>query len=171
MPHLIEFATNSPFSHIGFVIRLEEIDRVMLLEALPSGVTSAALSVVVNGNGSGAQRPYRGGLVLARHDDFAKLVTAQKLHEISEFAFDRFGAPYAASEIVKIALRVLAGRLNIKMPRLLQADDEYICSEYVGACYQKVGISIPWNGLGFLAPSDFASDPKVQPIAVIANAA
>jgi len=169
MSGLIEWATKSPFSHIGFVLRLPMVG-IMLLEALPAGVTTAALSIVVNGNRSGAQSPYKGGLLLARHDDFKSFVTDAKLHDLTEFAVDRLGAPFATVEIIKIALRILLGRLNMKTPRLLEPDDEYICSEYVAACYQRVGITIPWDRLGFIAPSDFAADPKVRPIGVIANA-
>ena len=169
MSGLIEWATKSPFSHIGFVLRLP-MAGIMLLEALPAGVTTAALSIVVNGNRSGAQAPYKGGLLLARHDDFKSFVTDAKLHDLTEFAVDRLGAPFATVEIIKIALRILLGRLNMKTPRLLEPDDEYICSEYVAACYQRVGITIPWDRLGFIAPSDFAADPKVRPIGVIANA-
>jgi hypothetical protein len=30
-----------------------------------------------------------------------------------------------------------------------------------------VGIEIPWDGLGFIAPADFARDPKTRAIAQI----
>jgi hypothetical protein len=171
MSRVIEWATKSPWSHIGFVIRLDVIDRIMVLQALPTGVTAVALSIIVNGNGSRAQAPFTGRLLLARHDSFAGLVSAEKLRNMSEFATDRFGAPYANIEIIKIALRVAVGRLNMRMPRLLQADDEYICSEYAAACYERIGITVPWDGLGFIAPSDFAADPRVSAVGVIANAA
>jgi hypothetical protein len=167
--HVIRWATASPWSHVGFVFRLGEIDRVMVLEAITKGVTTEALSVIVNGNGA-SQKAYAGRLAIARHQDFASLVTEANLREMSKFAVDRFGDPYANVEIFKIVARIVFGRLNMKTPPLLEADDEYICSEYAAACYARIGITIPWDGLGFIAPSDFAADPKINPIGVVQTA-
>ena len=86
---------------------------------------------------------------------------------MSEFATDRLGAPYSIPEVVKIVFRIVAGWLNRKMPKLLSADDEYICSEYVAACYGKLPIEIAWDHLGFLAPSDFAAVTEMVPVGVI----
>lgn len=165
--YLIRWATRSPWSHVGFVFRLEAIDRVMVLQAVTNaGASCVALSGLVNGVGS-KQKPYRGGLLVARHADFEGLANAANLRAMSMFAVDRFGAPYSPGEIVKIAVRVIAGWLNKPMPKLLEADDEYICSEYAAACFERVGVIIPWDGLGFIAPADFASDAKVSPVGVI----
>ncbi len=53
------------------------------------------------------------------------------------------------------------------MPRFLGARDEYICSEYVAKCFAKAGLKIPWDGLGFVAPGDFALAPDVSAVAQI----
>jgi hypothetical protein len=168
--HLIQWATKSPWSHVGFVFRLEAIDRVMILESLSAGGScTVALSAFVAGTGP-HQRPYNGKLLIARHRRFGDLASAARLRKMSEFAVDRFGAPYSPAEIIKIGVRIALGRLNIRLPPGLRPDDEYICSEYAAACYEAVGIKIPWNGLGFIAPADFATDPDIEPVAVIRTA-
>ena len=163
----IRWATKSPWSHVGFIFRLENIDRVMVLQSVTgAGASTVALSALVNGSGT-HQRPYKGGLLVARHADFAALVNLEKLRNMSEFAVDRFGSPYSIIEVVKVMLRIGMGWINIKMPPLLKPDDEYICSEYAAACYGRIGIEIPWDGLGFIAPADFSFDPKVTAVGVI----
>jgi hypothetical protein len=164
--HAIQWATKSPFSHVGFIFRLDAIDRVMVLQALTTGTCAVALSAMVNGTGP-RQRPYNGRLLIARHAGLAALATATNLKAMSEFAVDRFGAPYGTTEIIKIMLRIVAGRLNMRMPKLLIPDDEYICSEYAAVCFSKIGLDIAWDGLGFIAPCDFASDPNVSAVGVV----
>lgn len=139
----------------------------MVLQSLTSaGSCTVALSAIVNGTGPN-QKPYNGKLLIARHADFAQLANATTLRTMSEFAVDRFGAPYSVAEIFKIIIRIALGKFNIRLPPLLQPDDEYICSEYAAACYQRIGITIPWDGLGFIAPSDFAADAKVTAVGVV----
>ena len=65
----------------------------------------------------------------------------------------------------RIGARIAMGRLDIHMPKGLSARNEFICSEYVAKCFETVGIHIEWDGLGFIAPGDFALDPKVDAIA------
>ena len=79
--------------------------------------------------------------------------------------FDRFGDRFAPMEIAKIALRITFGRLNREMPKFMGPKDEFICSEYVGKCMEALDIKIPWDGRGFIAPSDFACCPEVHALA------
>jgi hypothetical protein len=51
------------------------------------------------------------------------------------------------------------------MPLAMSARNEFICSEYVARCFQTIGIEIAWDGLGFIAPGDFALDPKIDAVA------
>jgi hypothetical protein len=51
------------------------------------------------------------------------------------------------------------------MPKSLCPKDEFICSEYVARCLKAVGIDIEWDGLGFIAPADFARGPNTRAIA------
>jgi hypothetical protein len=86
---------------------------------------------------------------------------------VAEFALDRFGRPFAPMEIVKIAACICSGSLNRPVPKSLGRKDEFICSEYAARCFKAVGIDIEWDGLGFIAPADFARDPNTRAIAHI----
>lgn len=165
---LIKWATHSPWSHSAFAVKLDDIDRVMVVECVNggAGVRILSLSSVINGSGS-HQKPYNGRLLVARHQGFSSAANKTSLRAMSEFATARLGAPYGAGEILKIALRIVMGWLNFRLPKLLQPDDEYICSEFVAACFEELPIQFGWDSLGFLAPSDIAADPMVVPIGVI----
>ena len=164
----IRWATASKFSHVAMLVRLEEIDRVMVLESIEKiGVRAVAFSRFVSGNGR-KPHPFPGQIVIARHSDFAEQATPERLGEMGDFAADRLGAPFSSGEILKIATRIAAAGLGMKMPRQLLPDDEFICSEYVAQCYRHIGIHVPWDGRGFIAPADFARDPKVEAIGRVA---
>jgi hypothetical protein len=166
--HAIRWATNSPFSHIAMLVRLEEIDRVMVLESIEKiGVRAVPFRRFLAGNGR-KPKPFPGRIVIARHADFADKATPERLAKMGEFAADRLGAPFSSGEIAKIAMRIAASGLGMKLPRQLLPDDEFICSEYLAECYRHIGIEIPWDGRGFIAPSDFAKDAKVEAIGRVA---
>ena len=165
MSKMIEWATGSPWSHVGFVLRLGEIDRVLVLEAVPVGARSVALSSLIQGNTS--FKPFDGRLLIARHVNFPGEPGAPRLKAMSQFAVDRFGAPYANMELVGIGMRIFLGWFNIKLPPPKHSSKAFICSEYAARCYKEIGIEIAWNGKGFIAPADFADDPNVVPFAVI----
>lgn len=84
---------------------------------------------------------------------------------LADFAVSRFGDPFAPAEVLKIGLRVALGKANFKLPPAMGPRNEFICSEYVAKCYAAAGIDIPWDGLGFIAPADFANDPKTRALA------
>jgi len=164
---LIRAATRSPWSHVALALRLDEIDRVMALESVARlGVRIVPLSSFVSASSSG-RKPYPGRILLARHARFAALADPARVKRMADFAVDRFGAPFAAAEVVKIALRVALARLELRMPPLLAPTDEFICSEYVARCYEVAGVAIPWDGRGFIAPSDFAADPGLCALAQV----
>jgi hypothetical protein len=64
-------------------------------------------------------------------------------------------------------MRIIDARVfgNRKTPKPLLAEDEFICSEFVAGAYHKAGLTIPWDGLGFVAPSDIAADENLYPVA------
>ncbi len=165
----IAWGTHSPFSHVALVVRVPFVDRIMLLQAVATGVGAVAMSSLAAGSGP-HQRPFDGRMVLARHADFAALATREGLRSMSRFALRRFGAPYDMAEILRIMLRIALGWGGLRLPRPIRPRDEYICSEYVYECLRRVGVTLTWDGLGFIAPADIASDPKVEPVAVIHTA-
>jgi len=163
---LIRWSTRTPWSHIAIAYRITSLDRVMVLEAVEKiGVRTVPLSTFISKTSSGVS-PYPGQILLARDQRFEGLDDKKK-RAMYDFAFARLGDRFAPGEITSIATRLVLGRIARKMPRMLGPKDEFICSEYVARCYAKAGLKVPWDGLGFIAPGDFALAPDVQAIAQI----
>ena len=169
MSRAIQWATRSPWSHVAIAFRMEEIDRVLVLEAVERiGVRCIPLSTFVSRT-SGGIAPYPGQIFLARHDALNEEQVANPIAQMSSFAFDRLGAPFSPAEIARIGMRIILGRLGRRMPQPLIPKGEFICSEYVAGCFQSLGLEFPWDGLGFLAPANIAADEKVRAIAQVAT--
>lgn len=166
---MIQQATGSVWSHVGIILRLDSIDRVMLLESVePIGVRTVRLSKYLE-DYSNDGKPYPGGLAVIRHREFEKKTGKAGLTELTQYAVDMFGYPYDKDEIAKIAARILASKVPFtkKQMKKIEPDREFICSEYAARCYEQTGIEVQWNQLGFIAPSDFAADPNFELVAVL----
>ena len=166
---VIQKATKSVWSHVGFVMRLDNLDRVMVLESVePLGVRTVPLSKYLTDYDSDGN-PYPGGFVIARHRDFANKATDAKLRRFGQFAVDLFGYPYDKDEIAKIALRITTSFLSFTSDekKKLERDREYICSEYAWECYRRIGITINYDKRGFVAPADFAKAKEINLVAVL----
>jgi hypothetical protein len=162
---LIRWATRSPWSHCALAFRMEEIDRVMVLECVEKlGVRAVPLSAFVARTSSGVEH-YPGKILLARHRGMAAKSRRQPMKRMAGFAFDRLGDRFSKGEIVKIALRIALGRFDTRLHPSLGPKDEFICSEFVARCLGEVGLRVRWDGLGFIAPSDFAADPQIDAVA------
>jgi hypothetical protein len=162
---LIEHFTKSPWSHAAFVWKLDDIDRVILLESVETfGVRAIALSNRINGD-SADPKPYNGRLFVARHDQFSFPTDPAKVRAMTEFAIDRLGYPYNAGEIASIAIRITAGLAHHELPGELRASNSFICSEYVANCYDAMGVKLTEDVEGYLAPADIANDPHVHAVA------
>ncbi|MHB8527998.1 MAG: hypothetical protein ACYC8V_00620 [Caulobacteraceae bacterium] len=163
---LIGWSTKSPWTHVAFAWRWPGLKRIMAFECVQRiGVRTVPLVRFISQTSSGAH-PYPGKIVLARHEDFAERKKGMKaMTRLADYAADRIGDRFSNGEVVKIATRIIVGRLDRRMPRSLGPDDEFICSEYVARCFEAIGIQIQWDGLGFIAPADFALDPKIAAVA------
>lgn len=158
---LIQKATDSCWSHVAFVMRLDEIDRVMVLESIEGkGVRTVPLSEYVS-NFEGTGIGYNGRLAIARHSEFIVKNTPEKIKDLAQFAVDRFAYPYDEEEIGRITARIVGAKLGFK-PKELVRNQEYICSEYVYECYRKIGIKIKQGNSGFIAPNDFSDDVNIS---------
>jgi hypothetical protein len=157
---LIQKATNSIWSHIAFILRLDVLDRIMVLESVESiGVRTVPLSsYIFNYNGTG--KGYVGKVLVARHAD----VKPENIPNLSRHAIDLFGYPYSKEEVVKIATRISLNALGVPMPILELPQREFICSEYVYTCFKSIHVEIEFNAMGFVAPADFARCPKLKPL-------
>jgi hypothetical protein len=164
---LIQWSTKSRWSHVGLVWRVDSLEQVIVIEAVEKiGVRAVALADFVSRDSAGTH-PYPGKILFARHRELKGDPSDPRIIDMARFAFSRLGCKFAPGEIAKIAMRIADARLfgNRRTPKPLISDDEFICSEFVAGAYHKAGLSIPWDGLGFVAPSDIANDPNVYPIA------
>jgi hypothetical protein len=165
---LIGWATKSPWTHVAIAYRWPSLGRIMAFEAVQQlGVRAVPLSTFIRQSSTG-KKPYPGKIILARHADFAAgrgERSSDQARRFADFAVDRFGDPFAPIEIVRIGLRVAFGRLDRETPKSLGPRKEFICSEYVARCFERVGVAIEWDGRGFIAPCDFADDPRISAIA------
>ena len=164
---LIQWSTKSPWSHIAIAFRIESLNRVIVIESVEKiGVRAVTLSQFCSQDSEGTS-PYPGKIVLARHPAFA---AAAKIKPLANFAFDHLGCRFAAGEIAKIGFRIAEAKFlgeHHKMPKMLIPDDEFICSEFVAAAFKAARVTAPWDGLGFIAPADFANAPKVEALAQV----
>jgi hypothetical protein len=161
---MIQKTTQSMWSHVAFILRVDAIDRIIILESVESvGVRAVTLGhYVKNYNGSG--KGYPGQIMLARHED----VQANQIIHLSRFATGLLGYPYSTEEILKIATRISLHNLglNLNSPESLPSK-AFICSEYAYLCFKSIGIEIDFDALGFISPADFARSTKIKPIAFI----
>ena len=163
---VIQKATGSDWSHVGFLYWLPSIDRLMVMESVESvGVRTVPLSKYFSDYGNDS-KPYTGKLLIARHEGFDS-ATPAALQRLGQFAAEYFSYPYDGDEIARISARILKGTLGFTN-NVVKRDKEFICSEYVWECYKAVGIKIPYDRRGFIAPKDFAVDKNVEPIARLA---
>ncbi len=164
---LIGWSTHSPWTHVALAYRWPSLGRVMVFEAVQQlGVRAVPLASFVRQSSTG-KRPYPGKIILARHQDYADRQGARgsaAMKRLADFAVDRFGEKFSGVEIARIALRICLGSAHRKMPKFAGPKDAFICSEYVAKCFERIGVAIDWDGLGFIAPADFARDPKVSAI-------
>lgn len=166
---LIRWATGTPWSHVAMLFRLDEIDRVIALEAVEQiGVRIVPLSRFVIEDSS-RHRPYPGQILIARHDDWETRATPERLHKLNRFSTDRLGAPFSRREMTRIALRYLCHWANLPQLPRIRTKQAYICSEYVALCFAQLGIEIPCAGRDFVTPGDFARAPAVNAIARVAR--
>lgn len=156
---LIQRCTDSFWSHVGFVIRAQAVDRLLLMESVESvGVRPVSLRSYVE-DYCGTGQPYPGRIYLARHAAMAT-APAPSLEQFLEVSIDLLGYPYDRRDIVRIAARIAAAAVGYVAAPLV-TERAYICSEYAAKCLAHLGITIPPNPRGYIAPADFAADPAI----------
>lgn len=163
LSNMIKKATASRWSHVAFILRLDAIDRILVLESVESiGVRAVALSSYVNDyNGTG--RGYEGEVLLARHAD----VKQANIVNLSKAAIDLLGYPYDTQEVLRIAARISMKTIGISRSEHGAPAREFICSEYAYICFKSIGVEIDYNPLGFISPEDFARNPKISALSYI----
>jgi hypothetical protein len=167
---LIGWATKSPWTHVALAFRWPQLHRIMVFEAVQRlGVRTVTLDRFISQSSTG-KKPYPGKIILARHEDYADKggePGGASMRRLADAAVDCFGDRFAPGEILRIAARICLGRTSAKTPKVLTRRHEFICSEFAAECFRAVGVEIEWDGRGFIAPADFAADPKVKAIAQV----
>lgn len=154
---LIRKATRSKWSHVAFILRLDVIGRIMVMESVESiGVRTVPLSCYLS-DYNGSDKPYDGEMVIARHDDFDQ----NKVADLSRHAIDVLSHNYNKIEIARISMRILTKMFKRSCEIPSRRTSEYICSEYVYECYKSVGLTLP-TSCGYVAPSDFANAGNIK---------
>lgn len=160
MSRLIQRATQSCWSHVGFLRRDDLLERIMVLESIESvGVWTVPFSHYI-ANYRGCGRGYAGRIFIARDRRFAGLTDRDLMH-FSQEAIDRFGWRYDTRELAWIRCRLLCARLHMPVPPRRQ-NNAYICSEYAELCYASVGLTYTPVNPTFIAPRDFPQSPEVD---------
>jgi hypothetical protein len=152
MSKAIRKFSKSPWSHVGLIFRIEEIDRVLLLESVEDfGVRLAPLSKYLDDYEKG--RPYDGLLVFARMTK----VTQTWVTKMASFGCDELTRPYDEAEIAQIAARIALG-----IGRRKNDKRAYICSELVNECFKAAGYNKFETLDGFISPEAIWVDQNVD---------
>jgi len=147
----IQKMTDSPWSHVGIVFKLDSIDRMLLLESVENmGVRFAPLSKYLNDYEN--RKPYKGRVVLGRCSD----VDQDIVNGLAKFGIDELTRPYDKDEIGNILARITLG-IGKK-----ERDRDYICSELVYECFASVGREFGYDTRGFISPENIWVDNKVS---------
>lgn len=161
---MIQKTTHSMWSHVAFILRLDMIDRIMVLECVESiGVRAVTLGNYIK-NYNGSDKGYPGQIMIARHQG----VKPEQIVSLSRQATSLLGYPYSTQEILRIATRISLNDIGLPLHNMENLPTkEFICSEYAYVCFNSIGVKIPYDPLGFIAPVDFARCDKVKPISFI----
>ena len=164
---IIRSVSMSVFSHVGFLMWLRPLGRLMVFESVESGgVRTVPLSSYLR-DYSGSGEAYDGRILIARHDAVQEhplaLDDGQRFRAFSTAAIDRLGHSYDRLGGLRMAAHILSdGELfdDIGSPA------NYVCGEYVAACYESLGISVVRGKNRSITPVDFAADKNVNAVAI-----
>lgn len=148
---VIQKFTDSPWSHVGIIFRVDSIDRVLLLESVEDvGVRFAPLSKYLSDYEGG--KPYAGRAVVARCEGLSQ----PALEKIAGFGTDQLTRTYDREELVNIMCRIALGKAKSRR------DDAYICSELVYECFARAGLEFRYDERGFISPENIWRDRRVE---------
>jgi uncharacterized protein YycO len=149
---LIRWRSKSAWSHVGMVIKIEEIDRVFLVESvLEAGVRMIPLSFVVK-NYHGINTPYEGRVAWARHSAVNEAVAKQLKISILE----QLSKQYDGREFTRVAWRSIMGREK------LFRDHKYTCSELIYETFKSAKLKIEYERGFFISPGSIWRNAAVE---------
>lgn len=151
LSNLIRIRSKGAWSHVGVVIKIEEINRLFLVESiLEVGVRMIPLSFVMK-NYDGHYHYYNGRVSWARYEHLSD----EQALIIKEFALDNLSKQYDKKEYYRILWRTIVGRKKIFH------DDKYTCSEYVREAFKQANIYLKYERGDFISPAAIWSNPEI----------
>ncbi len=153
---LIRKATQSMWSHVGILFKIEPWKRLMLLESVENmGVRLIPISrYIQNIEREKEEEEFFARLVVARHES----LQPESVDKLINFGINLVTRPYDVAEIERIMERLITGQGK------MERDQAYMCSELVYECYQKIGITLNHHPFGFVSPEDIWLDEHVRAI-------
>jgi len=158
---LIREVTNSMWSHVGIVFKIDNLDRILLLESVETfGVRLIPVSRYIKGIAEEMEQndaKPNARLIIARHTQ----LTEAHIRPFINFGLDQIAQPYDLDEIRRIMQRIRTGEGKAIRDRA------YMCSELVFECFDAIGIEFKYNTLGFISPQDIWADENIKAVAEI----
>jgi uncharacterized protein YycO len=152
LSELIRIRSKGAWSHVGVVVKIEEISRIFLVESIMEvGVRMIPMSFVIK-DYDGRKHPYNGRVAWARIKD----LPADKSLTIKEFVLDNLSKQYDRREYSRIVWRTIAGKAKIFH------DDKYTCSEYIYEAFKRAGIHLKYDRGDFISPSAIWNNNNVE---------
>lgn len=144
---LIRWRSKSAWSHVGMVLRIDEMDRVFLVEStIENGVRLLPLSFIFKDYG-GDKKPYDGRVAWTRH----KIIMENHgfSDKLKEFCMDNLSKQYDRKEYWRILWRTFIAR------KKFFSDDKYTCAEFVYEAFKYAKVKLPKEKGVFISPGAF----------------
>ena len=144
---LIRWRSKSAWSHVGMVLRIDEMNRVFLVESIiENGVRLLPLSFVFKDYG-GDNKPYNGRVAWTRHKFLEQ--NQEYALKLREFCMDNLSKQYDRKEYWRILWRSFIGR------KKFFSDDKFTCAEFVLEAFKYAHIELPKERGVFISPGAF----------------
>lgn len=149
---LIRWRSKSAWSHVAMVIRIDEINRIFLIESvIENGVRLIPVSSILK-DYHGDEKPYNGRVGWARYEG----LTEEQKTIIRSTAFDHLTKQYDRKDFVRVAWRTIIGRQK------LFPDKKFTCAELIHDCFQKAKIRLNYDRGLFISPGSIWRNKPVE---------
>lgn len=146
---LLRWGMRSPYSHSGILGWWN--GRLMVLEAVPTGVMASRMSLIV--------QQYSGQVELWTTDDplsRAEVIRAAQL---------LIGKRYSKFKLLRNLRRLIFGRDRVEAPDPEAAPEDFVCSEFVSRVWRAGGVDLSKDSPDvYTKPSDIAKSPSVRKV-------
>ena len=154
---LIQWRSKSAWSHVGMVLRVDEIERTFLIESvIDNGVRLIPVSSIFS-DYDGDGKSYKGRVLWARH----RGLTIEDEKVLRESSIELLTKQYDGKEFLRIAWRSVTGREK------LLTDDKFTCAELVHYCFLKAKIRLNYDRGFFISPGSVWRNEKVEMMGIL----